>query len=781
MTGKRWIGTILLCMLCLASCGPESQPQESEEKVTETVDWKTNGFAVSEELGETQELWAAEYIRWEHDEVGDISYDPDTEDLYEKDPTAYGEKTYQMYYSIIWDGDEDVKNSQNRGNRLWLEVYDTTSMQASFTELDAEKAGLQHVRPYGYGVIKDGEYVFHGQEYGQEWTGGVPVGDRGLLFLDEEGTGRWVDMESQYEEWGISKDLDNSECICDELGNVYLKIDKKGYTYQMYIVDKDGALLMNYDLGDQKTVQRPFRMSGGDLIFPVYDKPGQKSLLVWFDLEKKEEHIIAELEKELVNQVYGIQGNDIYYENTEGIVRWDIVSGERTLIYRLSENGVSYAFRTMMIFRDGQSPILRMNAEISGEREDWLVVLSDQQQSERETVRVVSFIEETPWRVKTCAAVASRRYPQLTFTCETCTEEQRDRVLADMVAGKGPDILYVSWEDMELLQSKGMLKDLNTVMPQEAIEQVLPGVIEMGTVDGAFVGLAPEVNAYVTAVTLKSVWDKDRWDLQDILELLETGDYPCGVLCQDTMPFTKNAMFGQLVQWGLEGSELVDWETGESHFESEFFIRLLEDANQYAPDDPFETGKPVPEAWVGKGGCLAKQFSVELDRLDDLYEEYGEEYHYVGLPWEKGAGIYIWKGYNDGVIVVNGNLDDTEAAGDFLECLLRDEIQYPDEYLSCQPIMRVSQEDILTVEYDGIPYYFWKGHRLALREDGSNYLKEYQEMLESSVPEPKVPYDLQKIVFEESDSYFSGDKSAAEAAEVIDNRVQNYLNETGGL
>ena len=48
--------------------------------------------------------------------------------------------------------------------------------------------------------------------------------------------------------------------------------------------------------------------------------------------------------------------------------------------------------------------------------------------------------------------------------------------------------------------------------------------------------------------------------------------------------------------------------------------------------------------------------------------------------------------------------------------------------------------------------------------------------MDAGVPE-SIEYELQDILTEEVSAYFSGNKNEYEVAEIIENRIQNYLDE----
>lgn len=582
----RWYAPMFLFLLCLTGCGQREMPIDKEGTEI-SADWKADGFADSEEVQEEQALWASEYTKWQHE---DILYDASTESADVLEPVSYSGQFYRLY--DISQLEQEVSQ-----DRYLLEIYDTSSMQDDVTEIVSEKLGIDNGYISGMGVIGQGEYVFRILEYGRNQANKLTLTNHYLVYSDLGDNTEKVDVMSVFQEEGIADKTYNSECICDSDGNSYSRAGSSEHPFQsLYILDREGHLLMKQEGEGNDEIRNPLRMPQGELVFPIYNIKDKATRMVWFDVEKKEAITLASFDQDAILQMYGIQGNDIYYESFYGIVKWNIVSGDRKLIYRFDENGVPSVYNTILMLREGELPVLRMYGTVSDEEEDWLVTMSEQETELPEETRIVS-LNGNSSVVQNCAAVASRRNPDYYFSYEATGEKDADdfrtRIIAEVVAGGGPDILYVSLEDMELLQSRGLLKELDILMSEEALEQILPGVIELGTADGSFVGLAPQMNIY-TIITLKSIWNQDTWCLEDVLELMDTGNYT-GIFCQGTTSFAPQALLTLMTEAGLQDSSLIDWETGESHFDSELFLRIMETAKTYG-DNPVRT-----DTWLGEG------------------------------------------------------------------------------------------------------------------------------------------------------------------------------------
>lgn len=756
-----------VCIFLLTGCAGQKNPFREAE--VRPMDWRSNGFAEAGKIEEEQELWAEKYVAWQHEEP---SYGPLPDGVWHtvEEKGAFGEKIYRLH---TYSGPLEEQCKQ------YLEIFDVTKETAEITELTPEQIGIEidmtNAKVADMYVCADGEFAFQFTRLMLDDSDRIVFSENCILFSDLQGSVLGtVDVLPLYREKKIIREGDvisYGEFFCDAAGNIYARGGDSYNPYRiLYISDVEGKLLTEKECAETKQIGEPMQTQAGELIFPIYDSKSKNTSLVWFNPENGEEKVLAELEQEYVRQLYGMQGNELYYEGTKGIVRWNIATGERKLVFRFDENSIKNIFDTMLILRDGQSPILRMYGRVNGEEEDWMAVLSAEETEAAETVRIVSLEEKSVQKVQNCAAVASRRNPNFSYRYEDSgTEKQEDyrtRIMAEIMAGGGPDILYVSPEDMELLYSKGLLLDLRTLLPKETLEQVLPGVIELGSVDGTLTGIAPEVSVG-TLITLKEIWQGDTWRLEDILGLMETGDF-IGIICQGSGGYASRALLKWLTAYSFENSFLIDWEKKECHFEDERFLKILEYAKKYAGDEPDRT-----TYGLGIGGCVADTLAgSSLEQFITNYEKFGDDYYFVGLPTEGECGNYL---FGSGVAVVNRNISNPEAVSNYLECLIGKEVQYM-KYDNVQlPIRRIFEEDISQF-YDGAENYR-NGELLVVKEDGSTVLQDFNSFLESCVPGPRLYENLETIIWEEAQDYFEGDKTAGEVARIINNRIQLYLDE----
>ena len=71
------------------------------------------------------------------------------------------------------------------------------------------------------------------------------------------------------------------------------------------------------------------------------------------------------------------------------------------------------------------------------------------------------------------------------------------------------------------LHEKGLLMDMSELVPRDTWEQLVPGVIQSGTLDDKLVGMKLYV-IYNTIMVSNALWEGDSWTVQDVVEIMES-------------------------------------------------------------------------------------------------------------------------------------------------------------------------------------------------------------------------------------------------------------------
>lgn len=534
---------------------------------------------------------------------------------------------------------------------------------------------------------------------------------------------------------------------------------------------------------------KSFGLSDGRVILCRNDTVEQKSVLTWFQEEDGTESPLGVLQDDFVNSLLADGEGVLYYLGGNSLVRWDVEGGAREELFLMHENGVETAAEASGLIKDETGDILLCRMR---QGKGTIYVLTAEEVTDKEQIRLSCLQRGGISYIQRQAATFTQNGGEISISLEmesreAYEEDYRNRIMAELVAGKGPDILYVTQEDMILLQEKGVLLELSDMIPQETKDVLIPGVLELGTVNGQLVGLVPEVH-FETLATPVQVWGEDGWNLEELIDILETGDdWECPFhqigIRHDGDTLLYRFLF-------LGDSSILNVEQGTCRFDSQEFIRLLELCQKYGDARPYEKiredqlspneryrlmqeGEVVAETLYLYGG---------FDAYSSAVEQLGEYGHIVGYPTESGSGNYVGS-YSYGYLVVNAQTKYREEISKFFSLLLdydnqfktsggcvrmdviRDCVVY-DEWRKCYFMLRSSDLENREIQ------------EIALKPDGTTYMEEYLAFVESCEPVPYIPQQIVQIVREETAPFFEGRKEAEDVADIIQRRVQLYMDET---
>lgn len=332
-----------------------------------------------------------------------------------------------------------------------------------------------------------------------------------------------------------------------------------------------------------------------------------------------------------------------------------------------------------------------------------------------------------------------------------------------------PDILDVSWIDKEMLESKGLLADLEPYFKKSDVagqSDILDLIWDSCENDG-------KITSMITAFSIGSLGTSadtiptDGWTYDQFFAL--AGDNPDSKLLN---PYTYTSV------WNLLSHTMdsyVDWDKGQCHFDSPEFIQLLTNINGLSfPENQEDQRIFYSDEEIRK--LLKKEFLF-------IYETYYSPYDYattqtkynnkawnVGFPTQNGELFYLLKPLMEFAIYDNSARKD--GAWAFLEFLLSEEEQswYGNGYGGF-PVRKSAFED-----------YLMKPYSSTYRFQGDNPSEEtaaaIRNMAEHLYMEKSLNSgELYLIVTEEIQAYFAGDKSAEDCVKLIQNRAQLYLDE----
>lgn len=540
--------------------------------------------------------------------------------------------------------------------------------------------------------------------------------------------------------------------------------DGVGYTYVLlplgvgiYVTDDNGEIVFKqeYTPMDKIEVKPPIADESGELIF-LKKLSVKESEILLFDKETNDFRVMIHIIDENISQLLACCKNKLFYRSKDSIIEWNIQTGERKQIFSLVQMGISeresissFLKLSMCITETGQIQLKYM-----GSQEKYIATLTDEPVQKPE-LTLASLQNVSNDMMKPIVAQMNRRLDKYNITFKNVSNEEvqdyRTRTLADMVAGKGPDMLWVKETDMWILQEKGLVSDVREYLPEEALKELRSNMLSICHNDEGLWGLPVDI-WIETILVNNNVWEQDSWTLSDIMQLLEEKEYE-GIFTFLGSEMSEIMLLRALVLDGLEKSEFVDWDNGISNFDSENFVKALEICKKYGIMKGY--GEDDLKVMTKEGSYMGELIiNSDFQGYFRDIKQQEMDFHAVGLPTENMSGNFLCC---KGVLVVNNNSNNKEAIKVFLECLISEDIQ-----------RAIGRESISLIELPEAA--------VEADEESVQYYNEYLNFINNSVPYYSSE-GIRQIVEEEASAYFYGDTLAKRAAEIINNRVQLYLDE----
>ena len=366
-------------------------------------------------------------------------------------------------------------------------------------------------------------------------------------------------------------------------------------------------------------------------------------------------------------------------------------------------------------------------------------------------------------------------------------EEARKQFNLDITSGKAADIINVTGNEAALKKyvDKGILLDLTPAFekggPLGDIE-FIPNIAEMMKVDGKFYTFMPSFDVETCSVKTKFLNGKTTLTYKDWDDIIKsqgaTYDLAFGTYN------TKESLAQYM--WTYYGDKFVDWQNKKCNFNDPEFIEFLNFVNKF----PMEEVDNEDE----EGNYISDDEYVQQDKIlfyrtwlssPYRYAEYKqgvfkEDFEFVGFPNNAGDHLASISGTS---FAINSKTEHKDVIYDLIKNILLAEND-DSMYGGFSPVKSKfdASFEATTKERSDDDYsaYYWdqaKQKEVKLKpmtQEEAQKLKDYVLAIKTLDCSDE---EVSKIVQEETGAFFSGQKSAEQVAEVIQNRVTTYLNE----
>lgn len=352
-----------------------------------------------------------------------------------------------------------------------------------------------------------------------------------------------------------------------------------------------------------------------------------------------------------------------------------------------------------------------------------------------------------------------------------------------IVQGKVPDIVMLSLNNAANgYVSKGLFVDLYPYIDADPVLQrtdFVQGILQAGEYDGTLPLLIPAYWVISAIGDPEVLGSSFGWSMQQYLQVLAENP-------QVEEPFWgtgRNTVLANQIE--MAGNVFLDYNAGQCHLDDPAFVRMLEDSASNTTEFNDQSTDPKP-GFGARQLLLRNVWQISFRQLLQWRYEFDGDFVYKGFPGDGTLGSAVLPALQLGI---STSCSDPQAAWSFVrKCLLpqyQDNLQnskganissFPLRYDSLQKAADKATQPLQPGDTIVMPSYsddedYWRGG--VLQQDVDQLLK----LIDSITVIQRLDYTAMRIVEEEAEVFYAGQCTAAQAAAVMQSRIQTYLDE----
>ena len=574
----------------------------------------------------------------------------------------------------------------------------------------------------------------------------------------------------------------------DKNGNIIVN----GY-FQLIVLDGGGNYL--FDIKWEEGIRKLVKSADGEVYASAYGAESYSELYK-IDMEAKDfgDNIDIVQGYDFDYNIVPYSGHsdvDIYFEDVDSLYAFDLESGVKTEVLNFVDSdvikqeiseiipvdedggfigiGQSYPAKNMLI-----TSIYPVDASTLPPKTEITVAGSVYAVNSMLEYQAVKFnMENEKYRI------VIKKYAD---------EDYVTKLNNDITSGNIPDILITdNSTPFESYAAKGIFADLYEFIDKDdtvSREDFLPNLMTAMEIDGKLYRFTDSFKIF-TAIGKTSIFGRETGiDFKRINEIMQNRPEGTEIFAGTTK---ENILMHAME---ICGDNFIDYKAGKCDFTSDYFIELLEFANGFL--NGMDLDSYFNDAFWDRYRTMFADEDVLMliayitDFSDIFYNEheiFGEEVTAVGFPTFSGSGAVFDA---SGGFAISAKSKNQEGAWEFVRSLLTEDYQdgigeLPVRKSSlekkAQKNMREFDPQATRITAIGSMMLGTSGYMIEDAKPTQADIDKVMDIINSTTQINRYNYTVTDIVTEEAGAYFSGTKTAQEAAQMIQNRVQNYLDE----
>ncbi len=632
------------------------------------------------------------------------------------------------------------------------------------------------ISDYSSEEMISGEYVYKSvlcwNEYDQNGN---------LLFRQE------LDLQQNPDEY-----MSVSGITIDSSGNIVVASGHK-----ILIFDDNFNVLSKINFSETQWVESIFTNYEGATYAFVWDENGEgRGSYLPIDVAAGTSGSPMSTPQDFWGRVYPGPGHDMYYMTDKGFMAYDFDTQQEVCIMNYIDSDLDYQYI------NGCYPVDETHIIVSSYDAEYytaeytlmekvppeevvdktIITLGMVYMDYQINSKVIAFNKESDeYRIRVID------YSQ--YNSDENWEAGMQQLSNDIITSNAPDIIVMETTmPIQSFMEKGVLMNLNDLIeadPDISKENFAPNVLAMGSKgDNTYILSA---NYMINTMVMKESFlnGKENITLQELMQL----EKQLGITALTDM--TREDVLRSVMD--MIYAEFLDRETGKCNFNSQAFYDLLEYIKQYPAEIDWDSLYNDDTYWATQETLYREDHAIlQYVNIGDFQNvgcveqgTFGEKIAFTGFPV---SGVMTGSVIPYTQLAISSDCENPEAAWEFMRQFYTYEAQseapwgIPTDMRVMDEMLQRAQERPYWIDENGEKVEFdntyWIGDQEIIIEpltaERAAEVKEYVLSVDKMY---FYDHSIIDIIVEEAEPFFAGQKTAQQAADIIQSRVQIYVNE----
>lgn len=383
-----------------------------------------------------------------------------------------------------------------------------------------------------------------------------------------------------------------------------------------------------------------------------------------------------------------------------------------------------------------------------------------------------------------------KEYMNLTDYSDQAIQDALNKFNSDMVSGESVDIIDLSTIPFDRYADKGLFVNLLPYMEESGMSEddFLANVMGKYKVGDGIYAVLPTFAISSIAVADSRFPDRSGWNMEEFMNTFK--DTPAEELTDlnNLDYYLSLTLFSDL-------DSFIDWDTGRCEFSKQEFFDILDYSKGFAADEYLYDWETSTFDKIKSGKVnIVNMYMYNVEDYQYFNEMFDHDLKVIGYPSENGTGSRFVASGDTSALAISSQSKHKDAAWEFLSTFIDEEFQdriategmyagFPIRKSSLQKMYEKAMSPRTFVNWEGVEepeqhggYYDMDIER-PFYEASQEDIDAVNSIIENAEPEPFRDETVINIINEEKESYYSGDKTAEEVADIIENRLGIYVAE----